>query len=80
MGIMIKSLQIGRGLATLAVAVYHTYLILDQKTGTAVFAGVARYGYEGFGRTLVEALSCGTLTIAHELPVKRVYSGSRSPA
>ena len=36
---VIKSLQAGRGIAALAVAIYHTYLILYQKTGVAQFSG-----------------------------------------
>ena len=44
---VIKSLQAGRGIAALAVAVYHTYLILYQKTGVAQFSGVAQFGYLG---------------------------------
>jgi exopolysaccharide production protein ExoZ len=44
---VIKSLQAGRGAAALAVAVYHTYLILYQKTHVSTFGDVAQFGYLG---------------------------------
>lgn len=42
---MIKSIQVGRGVSAIAVAVYHTYLIYFQKTGIAVFQGPSVMGY-----------------------------------
>jgi exopolysaccharide production protein ExoZ len=44
---VIKSVQLGRGLAAIAVAVYHVYLIFLQKTGHAAFESVSLYGYLG---------------------------------
>lgn len=44
---MIRSLQVGRGAAAIAVAIYHCYLILLQKTGVPIFGSVAQFGYLG---------------------------------
>lgn len=44
---MINSLQVWRGFAALAVAIYHTYLIIYQKTNVEIFKQVAIFGYLG---------------------------------
>jgi exopolysaccharide production protein ExoZ len=44
---VIKSIQVGRGVAAIGVATYHTYLIGYQKTGVAVMKGLSEYGYLG---------------------------------
>jgi exopolysaccharide production protein ExoZ len=41
------SIQVGRGLAALAVVFYHVSLLFIQKANTTVFGGYARYGYMG---------------------------------
>jgi exopolysaccharide production protein ExoZ len=41
------SIQVGRGLAALAVVFYHVSLLFIQKADTVVFGGYARYGYMG---------------------------------
>lgn len=66
---VIRSLQAGRGIAALAVAVYHTYLILYQKTGVPQFSGVAQFGYLGVPFFFV--LSGFIIALAHHRDIGR---------
>jgi exopolysaccharide production protein ExoZ len=43
----LASIQVGRGLAALAVVFYHVSLLFTQKADITVFGGYTRYGYMG---------------------------------
>lgn len=66
---MIKSIQAGRGLAALAVAIYHTYLIYFQKTGIAILPGINKFGYLGVPFFFV--LSGFIIALAHRDDINR---------
>lgn len=60
---MIRSIQISRGVAAVAVAIYHVYLLFFQKFGVATFEGVAKLGFLGVPYFFV--LSGFIITLAH---------------
>ena len=60
---MIKSIQISRGLAAVAVAFYHVYLLFYQKFGVETFEGVAKFGFLGVPYFFV--LSGFIITLMH---------------
>ena len=66
---MIRSLQVSRGLAALAVVFYHVWLIVAEYSGRRLFESVAAYGLLGVNYFFI--LSGFIIMMAHQKDVDR---------
>ncbi len=66
---MIKSLQVSRGLAAVAVVFFHTWLIIFEYSGIRIFEPVAVYGFLGVNYFFI--LSGFIIMMAHQRDISK---------